>query len=147
MILTRSRLAERKLNGGWHIISVSFPHIRSSKSGTIAAKVRFRRIAAHSDSRQPGQGGDADTQVRDLRAELLRAEAAHVAKVKGIPQDQSEESQESTISSKRQLENGDAGGGDAGEDLEVKRRRILEETRDIDADSDGSADDSSTDER
>lgn len=35
--------------------------------------------------RKPGQGGDADHEIRDLRAELLQAEAAHFAKVKGGP--------------------------------------------------------------
>jgi protein CWC15 len=44
---------------------------------------------------------------------------------------------------KRQLE-----GGDEEENLEVKRRKILEETRDIDADSeDDGEDDSSEDDR
>ena len=33
--------------------------------------------------RQPGQGGAADPEARDLRAELLAAEAAHFAKTKG----------------------------------------------------------------
>ena len=51
---------------------------------------------------------------------------------------------------KRQIEGGSSGGDPAGtedEDPEAKRRRILEETRDIDADSDGSEDDSSEEER
>ena len=97
------------------------------------------------DVRQPGQGGDADREVRDLRAELLKAEAAHNAKTKGLPQGQDDDTQPSTISWKRQLENGSA--DEEQEDLETKRRRVLEETRDIDADSDGSAEESSTDER
>lgn len=47
---------------------------------------------------------------------------------------------------KRQLEN--PGEQDNEEDLEAKRSRILEETRDIDADSDGgSEEDSSEDDR
>ena len=50
------------------------------------------------------------------------------------------------MSSKRQLENGPGQNGE--EDLEAKRRRILEETRDVDADSDGSKiDDSSEEDR
>ena len=97
------------------------------------------------DGRQPGQGGDADHEVRDLRAELLKAEAAHIAKTKGLPLDQDVESQAPTLGSKRQLENGSA--DDEQEDLEAKRRRVLEETRDIDADSDGSGSDSSSEER
>ena len=86
-------------------------------------------------------------QQRDLRAELLQAEAAHFAKKRGIPVD------EPIVESapKRQIE-GPPGGNDGGmgeieEDPEAKRRRVLEETRDIDADSDGSEDDSSEDER
>lgn len=103
--------------------------------------------AADASPRQPGQGGDADREVRDLRAELLKAEAAHSAKVKGIPEDSSDDSTEPTTTSKRQLENGPGQDGEDEEDLAAKRRRILEETRDIDADSDGDDDDSSTDER
>jgi protein CWC15 len=45
---------------------------------------------------------------------------------------------------KRQLENGDE---EDEEDPEAKRRRILEETRDIDADSDEAEDDSSEEDR
>lgn len=52
---------------------------------------------------------------------------------------------------KRQLESGipdaETGeGGEAEEDPEAKRRRILEETRDIDADSEGSEEDDSSEE-
>lgn len=86
-------------------------------------------------------------QQRDLRAELLQAEAAHFAKKRGVPVD------EPIVESapKHQIEGppgGDDGGmGEIEEDPEAKRRRVLEETRDIDADSDGSEDDSSEDER
>lgn len=51
---------------------------------------------------------------------------------------------------KHQIEGGPSGSDSVGtedEDPEAKRRRILEETRDIDADSDGSEDDSSEEER
>lgn len=93
---------------------------------------------------KPGQGGDADNQPRDLRAELLQAEAAHFAKLKGGRVSPTEDASP-TNTAKRQLENGD---GDAEEDLEAKRRRVLEETRDIDADSDEAGDgDSSDDDR
>jgi protein CWC15 len=93
--------------------------------------------------RKPGQGGDADHQVRDLRAELLQAEAAHFAKVRGGPVPAEPEPAASTT--KRQLENGE---DEEEEDPEAKRRRILEETRDIDADSDDAGeDDSSEDDR
>ena len=51
---------------------------------------------------------------------------------------------------KRQLEDAPPGGDATGieeEDPEAKRRRILEESRDIDADSDGSEEESSDEER
>ena len=99
-----------------------------------------RLLPAHTQLkvRQPGQGGAADPEVRDLRADLLAAEAAHFAKTKGIPV----EPKSSTAKPpKRTLEAPSAEAED--EDPEVKRRRILEETRDIDADSAGSDSDSS----
>jgi protein CWC15 len=97
--------------------------------------------------RQPGQGGDADTEVRDLRTQLLKAEAAHFAKVKGTTEDQPSPSAAAATTPKRQLE-GVSNTGDSEEgDLLAKRRRILEETRDIDADSDGTDSDSSEEDR
>ncbi|KAL8796385.1 MAG: hypothetical protein Q9195_001292 [Heterodermia aff. obscurata] len=105
-----------------------------------------RLLPAHTQlkTRQPGQGGDADTKPRDLRAQLLEAEAAHFSKTKGtigtepaLP--------EKTTSSKRQLESGPGQDGDVEEDIDAKRRRVLAETRDIDADSDGSTSESSED--
>ena len=90
-------------------------------------------------ARQPGQGGDADPQVRDLRAQLLEAEAAHFQKTNSSAARPAEK----ITPSKRQLE--DSRGSDGEEDLEAKRRRILEDTRDIDADSDGPKSESSED--
>ena len=87
---------------------------------------------------QPGQGGDADTETRDLRAELLAAEAAHFAKTKGTTPNSA--SQAAPAPTKRELE---PPPDDEDEDTEAKRRRILEETRDIDADSVGSDSESS----
>ncbi|KAL2813972.1 Pre-mRNA-splicing factor Cwf15/Cwc15 [Aspergillus granulosus] len=98
----------------------------------------------HLKTRQLGQGTEGESQQRDLRAELLQAEAAHFAKKRGIPVD---ETPNESATLKRQLEgpsNGDAEIDE--EDPEAKRRRILEETRDIDADSDGSEEDSSEEE-
>ena len=89
--------------------------------------------------RQPGQGGDADPQVRDLRAQLLEAEAAHFQKTNSS----TAKPVAKITPSKRQLEDGHESDGE--EDMEAKRRRILEETRDIDADSDGSKSQSSDD--
>jgi protein CWC15 len=93
--------------------------------------------------RQPGQGGDADNQPRDLRAELLAAEAAHQAKKNGTHVD---DMSGVSPAQKRplQLEQGEDSPEE--EDIDAKRRRILEETRDIDADSDGADSDSSEEE-
>lgn len=100
-----------------------------------------RLLPAHTQlkTRQPGQGGDADPQVRDLRAQLLEAEAAHFQKTNSS----AARPVEKITPSKRQLEDGR--GSDGEEDMEAKRRRILEDTRDIDADSDGSKSESSDD--
>ncbi len=89
-------------------------------------------------SSQPGQGGDADTEARDLRAELLAAEAAHYSKTEGRAP--SSANQAVPPPAKRILE---PLSQDGDEDPEAKRRRILEETRDIDADSIGSDSESS----
>lgn len=50
-------------------------------------------------------------------------------------------------STKRKLEAGPGQDDQADEDIEAKRRRVLEETRDIDADSEGSKSESSDEER
>ncbi|KAF7919206.1 uncharacterized protein EAE98_009526 [Botrytis deweyae] len=103
-----------------------------------------RLLPAHTQLkfRKPGQGGDAAAEVRDLRAELLQAEAAHFAKKNGGSSAAIEDIQSSTNTSKRQLENGSV---EDDEDTEAKRRRILEETRDIDADSDNAGESDSSD--
>jgi protein CWC15 len=92
--------------------------------------------------RQPGQGGDAETEPRDLRAELLAAEAAHFAKTKGLTEPTATSS---GAAPKRLLETTPAEDGSECEDADAKRRRILEETREIDADSDGADSESSED--
>lgn len=111
----------------------------------------------HLKHRQAGQGGAADAAPRDLRAELLRAEASARAKKGGAGAitDADEDAEER--GTKRKLavgaiEDGHAegldGGDDVEEDAETKRRRlILEEAHDIDADSVGSggSDDSDSD--
>lgn len=93
--------------------------------------------------RKPGQGGDADNQPRDLRAELLAAEAANQAKKNGR---QTDEIANAGATSKRPLQLEEGQDNTEDEDPEAKRRRILEETRDIDADSDGADSDSSEEE-
>ncbi|KAM3073729.1 complexed with cef1p [Clarireedia jacksonii] len=102
-----------------------------------------RLLPAHTQLkvRKPGQGGDADHEVRDLRAELLQAEAAHFAKVKGGSAPTVEDAPNPANTAKRLLEDGTA----EEEDPEAKRRRILEETRDIDADSDDARESDSSD--
>ncbi|KAF2456323.1 Pre-mRNA-splicing factor Cwf15/Cwc15 [Lineolata rhizophorae] len=95
--------------------------------------------------RQPGQGGEADTS-RDLRAELLKAEAAHFAKKNGNLVEEDEP--ETSAAQKRTIEEATSDESKHEEDPEVKRRRlILEEARDVDADSDpeASSDDSEDD--
>ncbi|CZT24870.1 related to Pre-mRNA-splicing factor cwc15 [Ramularia collo-cygni] len=110
--------------------------------------------------RQPNQGTADENAKRDLRAELLRAEAKHFAKKEGreitdeedasqvrtpqlqLGQGEGEgEGETDATTAKRKL---DDIGGEGEEDYEAKKRRVLEETRDIDADSDdaGSASES-----
>lgn len=94
--------------------------------------------------RQPGQGGDAD-RVRDLRAELLAAEAVHFAKKNGdfLPDTNETETSALANNSKRPLELTSQADGE--EDPDAKRRRILEESRDIDADSEDDSENDSED--
>ncbi|KAG8165576.1 hypothetical protein KVR01_004128 [Diaporthe batatas] len=106
-----------------------------------------RLLPAHTQLkfRKPGQGGRADRDTRDLRAELLAAEQAHHAKLNGGPlppsngDEDSSEPTPASRSAKHALEAGSAAADDDGEDPEAKRRRIIEETRDIDADDSDSS--------
>jgi protein CWC15 len=82
--------------------------------------------------------------VRDLRAELLRAEAAAKAKKSGktIEEDVGEE----PATAKRSIEAAQDDTDDAMEDPEAKRRRlILEQAAEEDADSAGSSEEDSDD--
>ncbi|KAI1156008.1 Cwf15/Cwc15 cell cycle control protein [Nemania diffusa] len=105
-----------------------------------------RLLPAHTQLkfRQPGQGGDADG-ARDLRAELLAAEAAHFAKKNGgaLPDANEPETSAITNDLKRPLELTSQADGE--EDPDAKRRRILEESRDIDADSEDDSENDSED--
>ncbi|KAI1430869.1 Pre-mRNA-splicing factor Cwf15/Cwc15 [Xylaria sp. CBS 124048] len=96
-----------------------------------------RLLPAHTllKFRQSGQGGDADDDVRDLRAELLAAEAAHFAKKSGaaLPGPNDADTSITANTTKRPLALTSQADGE--EDPSAKRRRILEESRDIDADS------------
>ncbi|TGZ83173.1 Cwf15/Cwc15 cell cycle control protein [Ascodesmis nigricans] len=102
-----------------------------------------RLLPAHTTLkvRQPGQGGDGDSykELRDLRAELLAAEAAARAKREGRAVTPTKNDEEKG-GRKRRIE-GDMEIDDEEEDLEAKRRRILEETRYMDADDDDEDDD------
>jgi protein CWC15 len=101
-----------------------------------------RLLPAHTllKHRQPGQGGVDETEVRDLRAELLKAEAAHFAKKKGLSNEELDES--TSAAPKRAIEDTDTK-DDEVETPEAKRRRlILEEAAELDADSSGSEKDS-----
>ncbi|KAK7428962.1 complexed with cef1p [Neonectria magnoliae] len=101
-----------------------------------------RLLPAHTQLkfRQAGQGGDADEPTRDLAAELLAAEAAHSSKKTGVlaPADDEDDDVEMSGAVKRSLSNDE-------ENLEAKRRRILAETRDIDADDDSEEDEEDSD--
>lgn len=123
---------------------------RTSIPSTIATRAHFSQNSVGIDlpfrsqrltiCRQSGQGGEAETQHRDLRAELLAAEAAHFAKSKGT---NNESSIATSSASKRALEAPSGQEDVDDEDPETKRRKILEESREIDADSGGSDSDSS----
>ncbi|KAK4146206.1 Pre-mRNA-splicing factor Cwf15/Cwc15 [Dichotomopilus funicola] len=88
--------------------------------------------------RQPGQGGESGSTTRDLRAELEAAEASHYAKLKGAPIPGEDEPQ--STNNKRPLaltadgSLAEEGAEQGEEDPDAKRRRVLAETRDIDAD-------------
>ena len=100
--------------------------------------------------RQATQGTTDEHSARDLRAELLRAERRHFAKKEGreLSPEQEEEKVtlaiESSKGQKRGLEDGADGEGEQDEeDYEAKRTRVLEETRDVDADSDDASEEDS----
>ncbi|KAI1752321.1 Pre-mRNA-splicing factor Cwf15/Cwc15 [Xylaria castorea] len=105
-----------------------------------------RLLPAHTQLkfRQPGQGGDAD-EVRDLRTELLAAEAAHFAKKNGgaLPDVNETETSAITNNAKRPLKLTSQVDGE--ENPDAKRRRILEDSRDIDADSEDDSENDSAD--
>lgn len=80
-----------------------------------------------------------------MRAQLLEAEAAHFSKKN--PNTATSTEAKPVVPIKRQLEAGPGQGGGAEEDLEAKRRRVLEETRDIDADSNDAGSESDEEDR
>lgn len=137
--VTRPR--ERTPSAAQPTINVSYQPTPSSSSGTSPPPPRHHAPlpGTNDGHRKAGQGGDADREVRDLRAELLAAEAAHQAKLNGGAAPQHDRASSSTPEptshgTKRALEAGPTAGDAEDEDPEAKRRRVLEETRDIDAD-------------
>lgn len=109
-----------------------------------------RSLPAHTTLkfRQATQGTAAEHAQRDLGAELLRAERRHFAKKAGrelSPEEAEEEVRKPLLAIgegdaargvKRGLDvEGQEGEGEGEENYETKRRRVLEETRAIDADS------------
>ncbi|WPH02994.1 Cwf15/Cwc15 cell cycle control protein [Acrodontium crateriforme] len=112
--------------------------------------------------RQANQGTPDEQARRNLRAELLQAEAKHYGKSRDNDEEdedtsmaerqtlQIEEGNESNSSAKRKLEEpgsdmNAAKGDTEEEDYEAKKRRILEETHAIDASSDSSSSESESD--
>lgn len=115
--------------------------------------------------RQAAQGAPDEQARRDFKAELLRAEAKHYGKNDGRSagtEDQEEagivekdllrieSGEELNENAKRKVDEVDGDGhapgadGDPNEDYEAKKRRVLAETRDIDAESDSAASSSSS---
>lgn len=102
--------------------------------------------------RQAAQGTPSEQAKRDLKAELLKKESKYYAKKEGreIADDDDEVATDSreapqieegaSGSAKRKLSDADGQAADdnAEEDYEAKKRRVLEETKDIDADSESS---------
>ncbi|KAI7278175.1 hypothetical protein KC345_g6126 [Hortaea werneckii] len=125
--------------------------------------------------RQQGQGSTEEQRRRDLKAELLKNESKHFARKEGREIEDGEENDEREggdavqerrriEDSKPDVESGKAGAakqklgegseetpipnqqeGEAEEDYETKKRRVLQESKDIDADSDISSSSESED--
>jgi protein CWC15 len=108
-----------------------------------------RLLPAHTylKHRQPGQGGDAESTKRDLRAELLEAEARHHAKKNGTYVEE-EAATDDNSGPKRALDDVSAAEDGEADEADQKRRRIemLEKYRDVDADDSSESSDSSDDE-
>lgn len=109
-----------------------------------------RLLPAHTllKHRQPGQGGDADKNKRDLRAELLQAEAIHFAKKNGTYVPDEEPTAETKASAKRPIDAVSHAEDEDANGEEQKRRRIemLEKYREVDADDSSESSESSDDE-
>jgi protein CWC15 len=111
-----------------------------------------RLLPAHTylKHRQAGQGGAADANsYRDLRAELLEAEARHFAKKNGTFVPDADSTTDSASASKRPLDAvaAEEEGDEEDESVQKKRRiEMLEKYRDVDADDSSDSSESSDDE-
>lgn len=103
--------------------------------------------------RQATQGGADEQAKRDLKAELIKAERTHFAKKEGraLPEDEEEEEPAqvrgaiedgASGGAKRKISDARADDAEEEEDYESKKRRVLEESKDIDADSESDSDES-----
>ena len=93
--------------------------------------------------RKPGQGDRAEHEGRDLRSQLLEAEAVHFDKARG---ESSKDGHASTAATQVQGDTSESHGtpdSDAKEAPDAKRRRVLTETRALDAESEASESDAS----
>ena len=93
--------------------------------------------------RKPEHVVVASTQKRNLGEQLLEAEAAHYAKKHGDPSEKRHPAGSLKDSSGSALESSGAQDADSEEARDAKRRKVLEETRHVDAESDTSDSDSS----
>lgn len=122
------------------------------KEATRGVAYHQRLLPAHKTLkfRQANQGTEDETSRRDLRAELLRKERRYYAEKEGREyHSDEEEAGEAQIKGaitdgstgrgrKRSLDETRDGGGEEGEEsYEAKKARVLAETRDIDASSEG----------
>lgn len=108
-----------------------------------------RLLPAHTllKHRQPGQGGAADANKRDLRAELLEAEARHYAKKNGTYVPDDEPAVEGTSTTKRPIDAVSRADEDVdGEEQKRRRIEMLEKYREVDADDSDDSSESSEDE-
>ncbi|KAF2180826.1 Cwf15/Cwc15 cell cycle control protein [Zopfia rhizophila CBS 207.26] len=109
-----------------------------------------RLLPAHTflKHRQPGQGGAADKNERDLRAELLAAEAAYIAKKNGTAIPDESATEVTPSAPKRPLDTIQSEDASDDEEAALKKQRleVLEKYREIDADDSSESSESSDDE-
>ncbi|KAF2735928.1 Cwf15/Cwc15 cell cycle control protein [Polyplosphaeria fusca] len=118
------------------------------KEAALGPAYHQRLLPAHTflKHRQPGQGGATDASTRDLRAELLEAEARHYAKKNGTYVEP-DTATEATPTTKRPIEDVSLDDSEDVDEAEQKRRRveIFEKFKDEDADNSSSESSESSD--